>query len=55
MESKPLEIKSVGIDEPSGSGPGSNGSEEFDLIKPLLTYYEMCSRGTKSWWFKKCF
>ena len=47
MESKPLEIKSVVIDEPSGSGPGSNGSEEFDLIKPLLTYYEMCSRGTR--------
>jgi len=47
MESKPLEIKSVVIDEPSGSGPGSNGSEEFDSIKPLLTYYEMCSRGTR--------
>ena len=47
MESKPLTVTSVGVSEPPGDGPGSINSEEFNLMQPLLTYYEMCSRGTR--------
>ena len=47
MDSKPIRIETVTIPEPSGAGPGSKDSEEFGLMKPLLTYYEMCSRGTR--------
>lgn len=47
MDFKPIKIKSEKVPEIKGNMSGSVGTEEFELMGPLLTYYEMCSRGTR--------